>query len=67
MQKGSTALHLASAKGYVLIVRLLLQKQADVNICREVWTLTLQWYVFESVVIVVNTDIHKHLMTLPTV
>ena len=35
-QEGATALHIASQEGYVTIVRLLLEKGADVNICSKV-------------------------------
>ena len=40
-QKGVTALYCASQEGHVIVVRLLLEKGADVNICNEVqlWTL----------------------------
>ena len=35
-QEGLTALHFASQEGHVTIVRLLLEKGADVNICNKV-------------------------------
>lgn len=38
-QNGRTALFLASWRGHVAIIHLLLQRQANVNICTKVWTL----------------------------
>ena len=35
-QNGVTALNLASQEGHVTIVRLLLEKEAEVNLCDEV-------------------------------
>lgn len=36
VQNGNTALILASLKGHVAVVQLILQHNADVNICNEV-------------------------------
>ena len=41
VQNGATALYVASRKGHVAIVQLLLERGADANICKQVQSLTL--------------------------
>ena len=36
LQNGKTALHMAACNGHVAIIRLLLEKNADVDICDKV-------------------------------
>ena len=38
IQNGATALYIASDKGHVAVVELLLQKHANVSICKKVYT-----------------------------
>jgi len=40
VQNGHTALFLASLKGQVAVVQLLVQRHADVSICSEVWIIS---------------------------
>ena len=44
VQDGNTALILATLKGHVAVVQLILQHNADVSICNKVYTIVVESY-----------------------